>query len=334
MLTTGVVLIPSVTYVNNQGNINASFNPGYPNYNYFTANNWVGNPVPAASYYRSPGALQTVSYYANNFIGTLIFEATLDAQPSNVVDPTGHWFTVANFSGLGANTYLSSDPDYQVYMIGSEVFVADGIANTYTLQSYLSNDTVIVSIDGITQIPSATVGSFSPNSSYYVSGQALVFTTAPLFGEVIEVREFFTPIPVAPIQSQLFTAPGNTTQFPIGTGNVSYSNNSIIVSVNGIVQIPIGPNSNIGNVEQGSYGVISSNANVANSIVYYNTLNFNWTPQTGDQIEVREIVTGNVPGIPAFSGAGVLNLEGNFTWIRCRVVNFSQGTIQKITLSY
>jgi len=222
-------------------------------------------------------------------------------------------------------------------MIGSEVFVADGVATTYYLQAYLTNDTVIVSIDGITQIPSTQSGSISPNSSYYVNGQALVFDTAPLFGEIIEVREFFTPVPVAPIQSQLFTASGSSSSFPIGTGNVSYSTNSIIVSVNGVVQIPISPNSNTantGNVERGSYNIISSNANVANSIIYYNTLQFNWTPLSGDQIEVRELVAGTVPSVPAFSGAGVLNIEGNFTYIRCRVVNFSQGSIQKVTLSY
>lgn len=336
MITTGQILIPSVTA--------NSFSPSYPNYSNVTKYNWVGDPVKAAGYYNTPSGLQTIAYYVTNFNGSLVFEGTLDSEPNTSPNAVGTWFTVAQVSGFGANTYYTNLPDPTSYIVSSEVFVGDGIRTTFLLQSVLTNDTVIVSIDGVIQIPSTINTGFSLNSSYYVSGASLVFAHAPLTGYLIEVREFFAPISTQPITSQLFTASGNVNSFLLNTSPVSYSTNGVLVSVNGILQIPIGNSSNIANVEVGSYQVISANvANTqSNTASYTNTLQFNWTPLAGDKIEVREIVTSNVQSQVSFSGAGVLNVEGNFTWLRCRVLNWqtvSNGNvgntaINKITLSY
>jgi hypothetical protein len=81
----------------------------------------------------------------------------------------------------------------------------------------------------------------------------------------------------------------------------------------------------------GSY-ILTSSGN-SNTNTYVNTLVFDWVPQPNDVIEIREIAGGNI-AIPAFTGVSALNLLGNFTWLRCRVKDFSSGVINKITISY
>jgi hypothetical protein len=339
MITTAQIMIPSVTC-----NV---FNSGYPNYNQLNQYNWVGDPIKAAGYYSSPSGLQTIAYYVTNFNGSFVFEATLESEP-NVANNSPSWFTVANVTGWGSNTFTTSTPSAVNYTVTSELFLADGNTANYTLQNYLTNDTVIVSQDGVVQIP------FNPSRpdlpwSYNIDGRTLAFSEPPLEGIYVEVREFFTPINVQPISSKVIPADGINSSFNIETGNYQYSTNGTVVSVNGIVQIPKG-SSDLSNTI-GSYTVtstlgITTNSSNVNVTAYTNTLVFDWIPLAGDLIEIREYYQGNAIPKPSFSGAGVLNVDGNFTWMRCRVVDWTtnvpsgngnvttNSTINKVTLSY
>jgi hypothetical protein len=50
---------------------------------------FVGEPQPAANYYRGRSALQTVTYVLQEFVGNIFIEATLDTDPA-----TATWVAV------------------------------------------------------------------------------------------------------------------------------------------------------------------------------------------------------------------------------------------------
>lgn len=530
MRTSGQILIPTVSYGNYwnavaTANNNPSYNPGYPNYNANTSNNWAGDPVKAASYYRSPGGLQTVAYYCTNFVGNLIFEGTLETSPdTSLLDPQANgypWFKIAEVSGLGQNTFLQKARDIPTYQIQSEVFDAGytnlpttggNIANvfyqsgtqvrftygptitglqigteigvtvtdannssfignpivvgipdsanvlvqyatapsawyagpnssgtltwpvyngvtapskSFTLNGPYTPDQLVVSVNGIIQVPTV---------AYTTVGSTLVFNQPLAANAVVEVREFYEPVSASNFSSETFVANGLASTFTLKNDTAAYTSNSVLVTVNGVLQIPLQRSGNTPNVyplhcfaaladespvtganlifrfldpkiEFAQIPPVSSNVNVyvtggnssaydsniyiaqgavirnitvdadgspnrisldfsavadsstawqggnanlmfpnlgsyiltsagnSNTNTYTNTLTFDWTPLNNDVIEVREIVGGNQT-IPAFTGVSALNLLGNFTWIRCRVKDFSSGVINKVTISY
>ena len=535
MRTSGQILIPTVSYGNYwnataAANNNPSYNPGYPNYNANTANNWAGDPVKAASYYRSPGGLQTVAYYCTNFVGNLIFEGTLESDPdSSLLDPLATnypWFKIAEVTGLGQNTFLQKTANVPALMVESQIFNS-GYTNAATAGSNISNvfyqsgtevrftygptisalqigteilvnasdannnsfdgtpiivgipdaanvvvqyatapsnwyagpnssgtltwpvysnsvgttksfvlngqypaDQLVVSVNGIIQVP----GSNAIGGAYTTVGSTLVFNDALPANATVAVREFYEPIATSNFSSQTIVANGLSNTFVLNNDSATYTSESVLVSVNGILQIPLprtGSNANTSplhcfavladespvtganlifrfvdpkldfeqlpplnsnvnvNVIGGNSSAYNSNIYIAqgavvrnitvdsngdpnrmtlnfgavansntawqggvanllfpnlgsyiltssgnsNTNTYVNTLVFDWMPQPNDVIEIREIAGGNIP-IPAFTGVSALNLLGNFTWLRCRVKDFSSGVINKITISY
>lgn len=59
---------------------------GVPSGNYDgSSQNFFGDPQPAVNYFRGRGALQTVTYDLDGFVGDIIVEATLDADPADAV---------------------------------------------------------------------------------------------------------------------------------------------------------------------------------------------------------------------------------------------------------
>jgi hypothetical protein len=74
-------LISDVTYGTASGNYDGS------------SQDWYSNAVPAANYYGGQGALQTITYRLQDFVGIITIEATLnDAQDS------APWFEIATYS--------------------------------------------------------------------------------------------------------------------------------------------------------------------------------------------------------------------------------------------
>ena len=59
---------------------------GVPSGNYDgSSQDFYGDPRPAANYFRGRGPLQTVVYDLNGFVGDIVVEATLDADPAEAV---------------------------------------------------------------------------------------------------------------------------------------------------------------------------------------------------------------------------------------------------------
>jgi hypothetical protein len=74
-------LISNVTYGSASGNYDGS------------SNDWYSDAVTAANYYGGQGALQTIIYRLQDFVGIITIEATLnDSQES------APWFEVATYS--------------------------------------------------------------------------------------------------------------------------------------------------------------------------------------------------------------------------------------------
>ena len=94
-------------------------------------------------------------------------------------------------------------------VIASEAFTGNGVATTFTLSSSQTTNSCMVSINGITQLPT---------TAYAVSGTTLTFTEAPQIGDQIEVREFTTTTSVTSL------ANGNTSITLDGT-NINVTGN-------------------------------------------------------------------------------------------------------------
>lgn len=88
MTYTTQTLVANVVYGTASGNYDGS------------SLDWYSNAVPAANYYGGQGALQTITYQLQDFVGVITIEATLnDAQIS------APWFTVATYGdGSTADT--------------------------------------------------------------------------------------------------------------------------------------------------------------------------------------------------------------------------------------
>jgi len=110
--------------------------------------------------------------------GMLRFNSTLDAVE---VYDTDSWTTV----GTPSFTVVTDDQ-----------FTGNGVQVAYTLANAYTTNSVIVSINGVIQIPT---------SAYSVSGNALTFTEAPQQGDFIDVRGLTTTTQVVSISN----SPGN-----------------------------------------------------------------------------------------------------------------------------
>jgi diaminopimelate epimerase len=90
------VLLDSTTYGVPSGNYDGS------------SEDWAGNGVTAANYYRGRGGLQTISITVTNFEGVLHVEATLDSNAD-----TATWFETFEF-GDGSTSPVT---DYRVITV-------------------------------------------------------------------------------------------------------------------------------------------------------------------------------------------------------------------------
>lgn len=95
---------------------------GEPSGNYDgSSQDWASDAVPAASYYRGRGGLQTVTFSVENFEGTIYLDATLDTLPESAT-----WFNTFIFDD-GSTTPIT---DYHpVTITGNFVWLRCRIEN-------------------------------------------------------------------------------------------------------------------------------------------------------------------------------------------------------------
>ena len=75
---------------------------GEPSGNYDgSSQDWYSDSVTAANYYRGRGGVQTITFSLLDFVGTMVLEACLDADPA-----AANWFTTFTYSSNAPGSYL------------------------------------------------------------------------------------------------------------------------------------------------------------------------------------------------------------------------------------
>lgn len=117
-------------------------------------------------------------------------------------------------------------------LIAADNFDGDGANVAFTLGASATTTGVIVSINGVVQIPI---------TSYSVSGTTLTFTEAPATGDTIDVRRLTTTATVNQLSSGFTLYDAQTNWANIGTGNVAVGTvNRLSISSAGDIVIPSG----------------------------------------------------------------------------------------------
>ena len=177
-------------------------------------------------------------------------------------------------------------------------------AGAVTVQSYLNNEAVILNAqdevgDGVTTTYSLATSVNSPNllqiaidgllqevSSYSVSGGNLIFSVAPPFQSVIEIRSFIQKeITSTNLTTSEFAGNGSTTSFTLGSSAVKQNT---FVYINGVYQF------------KSTYSVSGT------------TITFSTAPPAGSGIEVVTAgFTTSVIGTPAADSVGTAQIQNN-----------------------
>jgi hypothetical protein len=85
---------------------------GVPSGNYDgSSQDFYGDPRPAANYFRGRSSLQTVTYDFDGFVGKIVVEATLDADPAEAV-----WVPVDE---IGADDSTQFTGRYSTNLLGN-----------------------------------------------------------------------------------------------------------------------------------------------------------------------------------------------------------------------
>jgi hypothetical protein len=191
----------------------------------------------------------------------LRFNSTVDAVE---IYDTDSWTTVGT-------------PNFTV--ISDDQFTGNGVQTIYTLANAYTTNSVIVSINGVLQIPT---------TAYSVSGNALTFTEAPQEGDFIDVRGLTTTTQVTSISN----SPGNAV--------VAVSPTAAQVNITGDLSL-----NNI--INSGANGT----GNIGNSTTYFNTVFAKATSaQYADLAEIYAADAKYEPGtVLSFGGTAEVTLS-------------------------
>src|SRR5210317_496898 len=139
-------------------------------------------------------------------------------------------------------------------------YTGDGSTTAYTVTSGADVENVLVFLNGVYQ---------RPTTDYTVSGTTLTFTTAPVSGEAITIKELVEGANAINDTGvvRAYTGDGSTTQYNVTTGKAA---EEFLVFLNGVFQRPTN-----------EYTVSSG------------TLTFSTAPVSGEVITIKELAEGN-----------------------------------------
>ena len=157
----------------------------------------------------------------------------IDGAIANIVFGTG---LAATPTGSANTVTVSVTSPQFAYSYSSQVMVASGSANTFTMSRTVSNATnMFVAIDGLLQ---------TPEDDYFVSGSTLtIANVVPIVANTeVEARYILTETSTSNLINDVYTASGSANTFTLTQTPVSSS--SIMVVVGGILQSPGAPSNN------------------------------------------------------------------------------------------
>jgi len=159
--------------------------------------------------------VENASGVIDTAVASLIFSGGLNATP------TGSNSKIVTVSATSVDL---------AYQFASQLFIADGTANTFTMTRSVSNATnMFVAIDGLLQ---------TPNDDYFTSATTLTIgNTAPIIANTeIEARYLITSTSTSNLTNDSYTADGTANTFTMTETPSSAS--AIMVTVGGILQTP------------------------------------------------------------------------------------------------
>jgi hypothetical protein len=230
---------------------------------------------------------------SNALVGTTRFNTTIDSIETW---DGAAWVTGGNIVTPGTIT------DQQI--------TPDGVANTFTLDQSTSSAGILVSINGVTQVPTV---------SYTVTGNSITFTQTPLTQDLIDIRyiSYTTTI------SALTNSSGNASITVTPAGNILFTTNGNVVTTMSANAVAVaGGLSATGNITTSGYFVGSFAGNISGNIVapgsntqvIYNNggnldanVNFTFNQSTNAMF-----VSGNIRG-GNFRTTGLITATGNIT---------------------
>lgn len=204
--------------------------------------------------------LDTFGTYANSTFATssgIVVEGSggvIDGVTANIVFGSGLTATATGTSNTV--TVIATSPDI-AYSYSSQVFVATGSANTFTMSRSVSNATnMFVTIDGLLQ---------TPEDDYFVSGSTLtIANTTPIVANAeIEARYILSSTSTSNLRNDVFTATGSANTFTLSTTPTDSS--SIMVVVGGVLQSPAAPSNNY--IVSGTTLTLNNTATVTNGTI-------------------------------------------------------------------
>jgi hypothetical protein len=290
---TGVTNLPSDTNIGNINIVDTTISSTDANLITFYGN--AGVVLPSGNSSQRPG---------NANVGTIRFNTTIDSLETW---DGAQWVTGGNTVTPGTIT------DQQI--------TPDGSSNTYSLTQTSTSQGILVSINGVTQLP---------NIAYSVTGNgnSITFTQTPLTQDLIDIRY----ISYATTISALTNSSGNASVTVTPQGNILFTTNGNIVTTMSANRVAVsGQLSASGNITTSGFfvgafaGSISGNvvAPGANTQVIYNSNNLLGASAgfTFNSASNTLAVSGNINSSGGISASGNIvagnvsatNLSGNLT---------------------
>jgi hypothetical protein len=304
---TGVTTLPGNTTIGNISIIDTTLTSTDINGNLITFSGNSGVVLPSGNSTQRPG---------NAVLGTTRFNTTIDSiEAWDGVQ----WVTSGNIISPGT--------------IVDQQILPDGTSDTYTLVQASTTDAVLVSINGVNQLP---------NVAYTVANTSITFTQTPLTQDLIDIRfiSYVTTI------SYLTNGLGNASVVVTPEGNILFTTSGNLLSTMSSNSMTVaGGISASGNITTSGYFVGNLSGNIsgnilapgANTQVIYNTSG-NFAASAGFTFNASSnvlSVSGNILSGSVISAAGLVtggNING--TNITGNLVSGNQSNITNVgTLS-
>jgi len=300
---TGVTNLPNNTTIGNINIIDTTLTSTDINGNLIAIGGNAGVVIPAGNSIQRP---------SNALIGTTRFNTTIDAIEAW---DGAQWVAGGNTISPGIIT------DQQI--------TPDGTSNTYTLNQDATTDGILVSINGINQLP---------NVAYGVTGNSITFTQVPLTQDIIDIRfiSYVTTI------SSLTNGSGNASITVTPSGNILFTTaGNLLSTMSSNYMTVAGDISASGNITTSGYFVGNLSGNIsgnilapgANTQVIYNN-NGNFAASAGFTFNAGSnvlSVSGNILGGSVISAAGLVtggNISG--TNITGNLISGNQSNITNV----
>ena len=159
--------------------------------------------------------------------------------------------------------------------ITNQTITPDGSTSTYVLDQSTTADSILVSMNGVSQTPSV---------DYTVTGNSISFTTTPLDTDIVQVRFIASTSTVIGIQN------GNSVV------QIANSNSNATVTINGVANVATFASSGV------FVNTLSATANLALPVYSVATANALSGVATGQVIYVSDGDSGS-PCLAVYSGS-------------------------------